>query len=215
MSKRKIGKRILMGACISMLCACSSDDTNNTGGTSGAATGAAGQDASAAMSGTSGTSGMTMDAQCPQDYLAFSTGPETGLVETDAASGISVRLLEAPNPPERDYNTWKIALTNADGTPATSASISWACSFMSVHNHGANPMGVENLGNGEFSLTKQYLKMFGPWEIQLWIDPTGTAVFAPQDGTVTLMDGKPCVPTVGATTAPSVEFDVCVPRTGG
>lgn len=156
-----------------------------------------------------------MDAKCPDDYLAFSTGPETGLLQTDPKSGISVRVLEAPNPPERDYNTWKVGLTDASGAPATGASISWACSFMNVHNHGANPMGVQNLGNGEFSLDKQYLRMFGPWEIRLWIDPTGAEVFAPQDGTVTLVDGKPCMPTIGEAGVPSVEFKICVKRTGG
>lgn len=205
MRKPRVSNIVLMSACAATVCvSCSSgtgDGPNaaaNVGAVSGAAGGMAGE----------------MTPQCTPEYQGFSVGPESGLVQTDPMSGISVRLLDASsNPPLKGDNTWKIGLYDASGAPAVNAHITWACAYMSVHKHGANPKGLESLGNGEYTLVKQNLRMFGPWEIRLWLDPTGAApTYAPEKNPVNIVNGNPCEPTSGPAGAPNIEFKVCVPR---
>ena len=96
MSLYDVSKRFLMGACTALLCACSGNSSDG-----GASAGSASTGAGAAGDSHAGHVGEDEDEQCPEDYLAFSTGATTGLLETDDTSGLAVRLLEAPNPPIR------------------------------------------------------------------------------------------------------------------
>jgi hypothetical protein len=148
--------------------------------------------------------------ECSADYQDFTTGKNGSLV-TDAASGIAVRVTEGPVPAEYGYNTWKVALLDATTmAPAPNARITWQCSFMSVHGHGSNPKSMTNLGNGEYELVDQNLRMFGPWEVRFWIDPTGQMPeYVP---TASLLSGNACVPTTGAAGKANIEFKLCVPR---
>jgi hypothetical protein len=181
MSKRLLSKRILMSACAAVMCACSSDSPSSSAasGTAGAA-GAAGDMASAS-------------SECPADYREFRVG-EQGLLVTDPASGIGVRLLDGPVPPNFGNNTWTIGLQDASGAAVTNAHLTWACAYMTVHAHGS---------------------MFGPWEVKLWLDPTGAAAeYAPQGGAGTLIRDA-CTPSSGPMGKPTVEFKVCVPQSSG
>jgi hypothetical protein len=152
-------------------------------------------------------------AECPGDYLAFTTGEANGLTAPVKGTDLQVRLLEAEHqPPRKDYNTWTIAVRDADGEPATDAVVTWACAWMKVHEHGTNPKRLESLGDGKFSLVDQNLSMFGPWEIQLWLDPSGTKpAYKPQGGS-TQANGRACTPSFEPAELANTELTVCVPR---
>jgi hypothetical protein len=132
------------------------------------------------------------------------------MVATNAESGVAVRVLDGPIPPEYGYNTWTIEILDATTKmPLPSARLTWQCSFMSVHGHGSNPKTVENLGNGQYKLTDQNLRMVGPWEVKFWIDPTGAMdEYLPTNNIIT---GNACVPTSGVPGDPTIEIKVCVP----
>jgi hypothetical protein len=196
---RKMSSRVLIGACTAAIFTACGDDSSTT--TAGAA----------AMGGHGGDP----DEQCPANYLPFSTGEEAGIKVPVKDTGFEVRLLEADNePPARDFNTWTIGIRDAaTGSPAATPVITWACAWMDVHGHGTNPRRVEKTDDADYQLSDQNLSMFGPWEIRLWIDPTGAETpYAPGSGS-TERNGNACVPTHGAQGAPSAEFTVCVPRT--
>ena len=191
-----------MSACAAVMCACSSDSPSSStaSGTAGAAA-AAGDMASAS-------------SECPADYREFRVG-EQGLLVTDPASGIGVRLLDGPVPPNFGNNTWTIGLQDASGAAVANAHLTWACAYMTVHAHGSNPKSVESLGAGKYKLVDQNLRMFGPWEVKLWLDPTGAAAeYAPQGGAGTLIRDA-CTPSSGPMGKPTVEFKVCVPQSSG
>jgi hypothetical protein len=193
----KMSSRVLMGALLAVLFSACGDDSN--AGTAGV--GAAGQ-------------GGDREEQCPANYLPFSTGEEGGLKVPVKDTGFEVRLLEADSePPARDFNSWTIGIRDAaTGAPAATPVITWACAWMDVHGHGTNPRRVEKVGDADYQLSDQNLSMFGPWEIRLWIDPTGAETpYAPGSGS-TERSGNACVPTHGARGAPNTEFTVCVPR---
>jgi hypothetical protein len=154
------------------------------------------------------------DEQCPEAYLPFSTGTENGLVSPITRTSLQVRLLDAsPFPPGKSFNTWTIGIQDATtGAPAANAVITWACAWMEVHGHGTNPKSVESLGNAEYQLSSQNLSMFGPWQIQLWIDPTGSEpAYAPSAGS-TERGGHACSPTTGRAGVNNAEFKICVAR---
>jgi hypothetical protein len=152
-------------------------------------------------------------ASCEADYLGFAVGP-SGSSVADAKSGVTAKVLEGSVPPNFGYNTWTIQLSDASGAPMPNARITWACAFMDVHGHGTNPKKVENLGGGQYKITDQNLRMFGPWEVRFWIDPTGAeAEYKPENAGV--LGGMACNPTSGPMGVPSIEFKVCVPRSTG
>jgi hypothetical protein len=191
----EMSSRVLIGACVASLYACG--DGSGGGG-------------SASTAGSLGGAGTEAKDECPGDYQAFSTG-KNGTLVPDAKSGIAVRVIDGPVPPEYGYNTWKIALLDANTMmPAPNARLTWQCAFMSVHGHGSNPKSIKNLGNGEYEIVDQNLRMFGPWEVQFWIDPTGTKdEYVP---TSNLISGSACSPTTGGSLKPNIEIKLCVPR---
>jgi hypothetical protein len=148
-------------------------------------------------------------SKCSADYLNFSVGPTSPAAST-AGSAVAVRVLDGPVPPEYGYNTWTIQILDAATMqPLPSAKLTWQCSYMSVHGHGSNPKTVENLGNGQYKLTNQNLRMVGPWEVKFWIDPTGAMdEYLPTNNIIT---GNACVPTSGLQGNPTTEIKVCVP----
>lgn len=153
-------------------------------------------------------------ARCPAGTEEFRFGPN-GLVQTDAATGMSVRLVQAnASPPTRGFNDWTIAVVDAAGAPMANAELHWACAWMPAHNHGSNPKSVMRLGNGQFQLAKQNLAMYGGWQVKLWIDATGTGpVFDPQGGSG-IVGGNACTgPGISAT--PNIQFNICVPTSPG
>lgn len=190
-----MSSRLLIGACLASMYACSDDAGDGPANTAGA---------------MAGQAGAAAKDECGADYQNFSTGP-SGTLVTDAKSGIAARVVDGPVPPEYGYNTWKVALLDANTmAPAPNARITWQCAFMSVHGHGSNPKSIKNLGNGEYELVDQNLRMFGPWEVQFWVDPTGQMPeYVP---TSNLISGAACNPTTGGSIRPNLEFKVCVPR---
>jgi|GEM_PF-4554772 len=167
-----------------------------------------------AASSTGGVESGDPDEQCPANYLPFSTGEEAGLKVPVEGTGFEVRLLQADyEPPARNFNTWTIGIRDAaTGAPAATPVITWACAWMDVHGHGTNPRQVDKVGEADYELGRQNLSMFGPWEIRLWIDPTGTEMpYAPGSGSTERV-GNACMPSHGAQGKPNAEFTVCVPR---
>jgi hypothetical protein len=165
------------------------------------------------LTGGSGEPAVDASEQCPANVEPFAIGA-SGLAKTDPATGLTVRLVDASaSPPALDYNDWTIAITDAAGAPVQAAQITWACAWMAVHGHGSNPRQVKKLDAGRFELVKQNLAMYGPWQVRLWIDPTGASdAYVPQSGGGGIVGGEICTPSNGAPFAPTVVFDVCVPR---
>jgi hypothetical protein len=197
MVKLRLCSQLLAGACAATLFACASDDSADASATAGAM----------------GHDDEEGSAKCEPDYLAFSTGDENGLHQAVEGTSFEVRLIEANHePPKRDFNTWTIAVRDAaSGAPASTAVVSWACAWMNVHQHGSNPKQLESLGDGKFKLVDQNLSMFGPWEIRLWIDPSGKApLYSPQGGS-TQANGMACTPSSGPKGKYNTEFRICVP----
>jgi hypothetical protein len=153
-------------------------------------------------------------ARCPADTEEFRFGPN-GLIRTDMATGISVRLEKASDaPPSRGFNDWTIAVTDQNGAPMAQAELNWACAWMPAHNHGSSPKRVGRPGNGRFELLQQNLSMYGGWQVKLWIDANGSGpVFDPQKGTG-IVGGDACRGS-GTTAAPNIQFNICVPTTPG
>ena len=203
--RHMMGPRVLSLVALTLVVAasaCASDDDGSA--SSGAAASSAG----------AGTGSANPDEQCPANYLPFSTGEEAGLRVPVEGTNMEVRLLTADHePPARDWNTWTIGIRDAaTGAPATTPVITWACAWMDVHGHGTNPKQVEKVGDADYQLASQNLSMFGPWEIRLWIDPTGTEMpYAPGSGS-TERNGNACMPTHGMQGTANTEFTICVPR---
>lgn len=168
--------------------------------------------ADSSTAGAAGEEAPKASEQCPASFPEFTTGP-AGLTATDAATGIKVRIDNAPKPPERSFNDWKIVVTDASGAALPNAQLSWACAFMEVHGHGTNPKKVESAGNGVFNLQQQNFSMYGPWQVRLWIDPMGKGpAYAPQSVSG-VENGNACIPSNGVSPTPNIRFDFCVPRT--
>jgi len=200
---RKMSSRVLIGASIAALFgACGGDDSST--GTAGV--GAAGS--------SSATSGQPKSSKCSADYLDFSVGPSSPLA-TNAEAGVAVRVLNGPVPPEFGFNTWTIEILDANTmAPLPNARLTWACTFMSVHAHGSNPKAVENLGNGQYRLSNQNMRMLGPWEVRFWIDPTGAMPeYMPKQATT--LNGDACSPSTGLQGNPTIEIKACVPDSTG
>jgi hypothetical protein len=162
-----------------------------------------------------GAMGQPPTPPCDPNLPAFTTGMN-GLKVMDSTGQIAVRLDDAPVPPVKDYNTWRISIEDASGQPIPTAKLSWACAWMEVHSHGSNPQGITNLGGGKYELTKQNLSMFGPWEVRMWIDPTGAGPeYSPQTGGVMVAGANECVPSNGAKPSPNIKFPICVPQSAG
>ena len=197
MGVTEMRRAILTVAYLAALSACGSD--NDPGSSISPTAGAAGEEAPNASE------------QCPPSFPEFTIGA-AGLTSRDPVSGATVRLDSAPKPPEKSFNDWRIVIADSGGAPLADAQLTWACAWMEVHGHGTNPKNVEKLGNGVFNLVDQNFSMYGPWQVRLWIDPTGKAApYSPQ--TVSGVDrGNACMPGNGASRTPSVSFDFCVPR---
>jgi hypothetical protein len=153
-------------------------------------------------------------ARCPPDTEEFSYGAN-GLLRTDAATGMAVRLLKASDsPPSRGFNDWTIGVTDSNGAPMAKAELNWACAWMPAHNHGSSPKKVTRLGGGQFQLDQQNFAMYGGWQIRFWISPTGDGpVYMPQSGSG-IVGGDACRGT-GVAPSPTVQFNICVPTSPG
>lgn len=158
--------------------------------------------------------GGMMSAKCdPVMSPALTTGP-SGSSVTDPTTHVTVRVVDADKqPPNKSYNTWQIQVTDASGQPAADARINWACAWMSVHSHGSTPQAINTLGPGLFELYNQNFAMYGPWAVELWVDPTGGGPeYLPQNGAL-VRQGAECTPTNGAATMPNITLNFCVPET--
>lgn len=160
------------------------------------------------------------DAQQPETppcdpMLPKFTVGMNGLTAHDSTGQIKVRIDDASSlVPQRNYNTWRIVVEDANGQPNPNAKLNWACAWMAVHGHGSNPQAVNDLGPGTFELFKQNLSMYGPWAVELWVDPTGAGPnYSPQTG-AKVMAGDNCIPSNDAAPSPNVTFDFCVPEGG-
>ena len=110
------------------------------------------------------------------------------------------------------YNDWRIALTDAGGAPLSNAKIAFACSWMPAHFHGANPLEIDDLGEGRFEVKEQNLAMYGEWNVRYWVttDPTKQA-YQPQMGS-DIRGGDVCSPRDSTLGTANIEFKVCVLR---
>jgi len=151
-------------------------------------------------------------AKCDAKSPELQTGMN-GTSATDPATQTTVRVVSADKqPPNKDFNTWQISVTDGAGEPIPNAHIGWACAWMSVHGHGSTPQAINPLGPGEFELKNQNFAMYGPWEVHLWVDPTGAGPeYLPQNGTL-VRGGKECEPTNGAPLAANISINFCVPE---
>jgi hypothetical protein len=186
---------IFASACIALLSTACSSDTS-----------------SATNQETADSGAPDPSEECPSDTPTLTDGT-SGLQVADAKSGIAARIIKAQYlPPALATNDWTIAVTDATGAAMPNAQITWACAWMPVHGHGSNPKAVDKLGNGQFNLEKQNLSMYGGWEVQLWVNATGTGTdYAPQNGGGSLT-GNACTPQGTTTGNPNLVFNVCVPR---
>jgi hypothetical protein len=208
MGNRKLLCQVLFGASVAGLGlglgigACSDDSNNGAMSGAGAAT-AAGAGVSAAGAGS-------LEDDCSESYQHFAVGPSS-TVASDAKSPIAVRVLDGQVPPAFGSNTWTIQLLDAATMqPAPNARLTWQCAFMRVHGHGSNPKSLQNLGNGQYKLVDMNMRMFGPWEVQFWIDPTGQMPeYVP---TSNIINGMACTPTSGVQGEPTIQIKACVPR---
>jgi hypothetical protein len=189
----RIGTRLLIGLAGAMLVACASkDDPVN-------------------LAMYEADSGEYPPAECPTNLKPFTVGP-SGLTESDSAMQVSVRIDDANKPPIKNYNDWTISILDANGQPNPTATLNWACAWMAVHGHGSNPKSIVNMGNGQYKLGMQNLSMTGPWEVRLWVDPTGQLPeYAPQAG-ARIMAGDECAPSNGAAPMNNIDFNFCVPE---
>jgi hypothetical protein len=187
-----------MGLCsvVTYGTACAGDD---------GATGAAGFDDSGPDAGYG-------DVRCSPDLKPLAIGPE-GTTFSDAAKTVSVRLDNIdPLQPNKSPNTWRIAVLDSAGQPATQATIGWSCAFMAIHRHATNPTAIKQVRPGVFELSDIYLGMYGPWQMKFWIDLTGaTPPYLPQSGTSVGL-GLECEPADAARSAASLTLDFCVPK---
>lgn len=151
------------------------------------------------------------EEDCPPGTEEFVTGP-SGLEKEDAASGIKVRIDWADaQPPANDYNTWKVAVTDLEGMPLPDAHFTFACAWMPKHGHGTNPKTITRLPDGLFEIGKQNLAMNGAWDINLWIEASGSGKTYP--GGSEQRNPNACNSPDSA--QPNITFNVCVPRDGG
>ena len=191
--------RVLIGACVATsLSACGGDSSNGVMSGSGA------------LEAGSMAHDHDESKKCPAEYKNFSVGPSS-MVAVNEEAGVALRVQDGPVPPEFGFNTWIVEILDpVTMAPLPDARLTWQCSFMSVHGHGSNPKTVENLGNGQYKIGSQNLRMLGPWEVKFWIDPTGT--MPEYVSTSNISAGNACVPTQGLTTpVPTIEIKVCVP----
>jgi hypothetical protein len=104
-------------------------------------------------------------AACPESIPAL----EPGLTFTGRDERIRVEVLEASPLPARKYrNDWKLALTDAQGTPLDDVAITRLEAFMPVHGHYSRPPATsEPLDEpGRFDATIHFT-MRGPWQVLL------------------------------------------------
>jgi hypothetical protein len=201
----RILRHVLLSACLASLCACSDDSSgSDASATSGAGAASAGAGAQA------GAAGADAKEQCLPDYQQFAVGPSSPLF-SDPKSGIAVKVLDGPVPPEFGYNTWTIQLVDAATmAPAPNARITWQCAFMEVHGHGSNPKSIEDLGDGKYKLVDMNMRMVGPWQIKFWIDATGQQPqYMPTSSNI--LNGMACNPSTGVQGVESVLIKACVP----
>ena len=113
------------------------------------------------------------------DTVPFELG--MSLTSTDSKFTITVDTVD-PNPIDRGLNTWTIALTDANGSAVSDATVVLEPT-MPGHGHGTSPatFSATNESNGSYSMGPFNLMMPGTWLLTFTVtDATGA------DSTVTV-----------------------------
>jgi YtkA-like len=91
------------------------------------------------------------------------------------AGELTITLLSAePAPPRQKLaNDWTLEISDGDGAPLESATISNAESYMPVHNHYGTrrPRVQEQAEPGQYLLDNIDFRMPGPWEVVFDVQP--------------------------------------------
>lgn len=120
---------------------------------------------------------------CASSEIAYQTYA-VGLTQAGEKGLFSVKLTAAePAPPNRGDNTWTVQVLDANGSPATDATISKATPFMPDHGHGSSISAVIGAADADAQTTISSidLMMPGVWTVTLDIesdDQSDKAVFA-------------------------------------
>lgn len=113
------------------------------------------------------------DSQKPDDADDYSPG----MTRASKSGRFNVRLLKAtPAPPELGDNTWKVAIENSDGTPATEATIASIQPFMPEHGHGTSVQAVVRASDAPatFEIERINLRMPKLWEVRIEVQSGST-----------------------------------------
>lgn len=114
-------------------------------------------------------------AACGTDPEAIPADPFViPLEKTSLDSELSASLIEAnPAPPAKGINTWRLALSDADGNPIEDLSFRVVL-FMPKHGHGSSPTTVTSTDvAGEYLVSRINFTMGGVWEVRLQADDAG------------------------------------------
>lgn len=105
-----------------------------------------------------------------------------GMEKAGAQGTMTVRLIESvPGPPLKGDSTWRVKLLGASGAPLSGGGLT-VTPFMPDHQHGTSiKTKVQELGEGEYSLSPLNLFMAGLWTITIAAQPamgtTDQAIF--------------------------------------
>jgi YtkA-like len=100
-----------------------------------------------------------------------------GLAGTAADAKLTVRIVDSnPSPPTRGNNTFRIAVTDADGKPVDGATIR-TTTWMPDHGHGSAVEATSRADGspGEYVIDPVDLFMPGIWQITFFVSKKGRA----------------------------------------
>ena len=103
-------------------------------------------------------------ANCQSDSRVLQYSPPV-TIQSQAKTMKFTLNQSSPSPPARGTDTWKIHVTDANGTALPSLTLT-AKPFMPDHGHGpAVNAAVANDGGGDYTVTNLYFFMAGVWQV--------------------------------------------------
>ena len=67
------------------------------------------------------------------------------------------------------YVTMDIYVEDDNGDPYTSDKLE-AELWMPIHQHGSSPVTIDNMGDGNYQISKMYYSMAGEWEVRFTVE---------------------------------------------
>jgi hypothetical protein len=99
-----------------------------------------------------------------------------GMTKTGEGGYVFTLVDALPSPPAKSDNALTLALTDAEGEPATTAGLN-ILPCMPDHGHGSPLVPtITPAGDGSFSIERLNLWMPGLWEISIWATEADAAV---------------------------------------